>query len=211
MNEILKNIYEAIIAGDMDTSQAEIRAALNAGITAGEILNTALIPAMGEVGCLFEKEEYFVPEMLVAARAMKAGLEILKPLLVNSGLKPMGKVAIGTVEGDLHDIGKNLVAMMLEGAGFEILDLGVDVAPEKFLEAAKSGANIIGLSALLTTTMTSMETVIREIEAAGLRSQVRIIIGGAPVTAEYALRIGADGFASDAGQAATLATTLLSQ
>jgi len=211
MNEILKNIYQAILEGDMDAAQTEVRAAVDAGITGGEILNTALIPAMGQVGCLFEKEEYFVPEMLTAARAMKAGLEIVKPLLVNSGLEPVGKVAIGTVKGDLHDIGKNLVEMMLEGAGFEIIDLGTDVAPEKFVEAIKSGANIIGLSALLTTTMPSMETTIRAIEAACLRGNAKIIIGGAPVTAEYARQIGADGFAPDASQAANLATSLLSQ
>ena len=211
MNEILKNIYQAILEGDMDAAQTEVRAAVDAGITGGEILNTALIPAMGQVGCLFEKEEYFVPEMLTAARAMKAGLEIVKPLLVNSGLEPVGKVAIGTVKGDLHDIGKNLVEMMLEGAGFEIIDLGTDVAPEKFVEAIKSGANIIGLSALLTTTMPNMETTIRAIEAAGLRGNAKIIIGGAPVTAEYARQIGADGFAPDASQAANLVRSLLSQ
>ena len=211
MNEILKNIYQAILEGDMDAAQTEVRAAVDAGITGGEILNTALIPAMGEVGCLFEKEEYFVPEMLTAARAMKAGLEIVKPLLVNSGLEPVGKVAIGTVKGDLHDIGKNLVGMMLEGAGFAIIDLGIDVAPEKFVEAIKSGANIIGLSALLTTTMPNMETTIRAIEAAGLRGNAKIIIGGAPVTAEYARQIGADGFAPDASQAANLVRSLLSQ
>jgi len=211
MNEILKNIYQAILEGDMDAAQTEVRAAVDAGITGGEILNTALIPAMGEVGCLFEKEEYFVPEMLTAARAMKAGLEIVKPLLANSGLEPVGKVAIGTVKGDLHDIGKNLVGMMLEGAGFAIIDLGIDVAPEKFVEAIKSGANIIGLSALLTTTMPNMETTIRAIEAAGLRGNAKIIIGGAPVTAEYARQIGADGFAPDASQAANLVRSLLSQ
>ena len=211
MNEILKNIYQAILEGDMDAAQTEVRAAVDAGITGGEILNTALIPAMGEVGCLFEKEEYFVPEMLTAARAMKAGLEIVKRLLANSGLEPVGKVAIGTVKGDLHDIGKNLVGMMLEGAGFEIIDLGIDVAPEKFVEAIKSGANIIGLSALLTTTMPNMETTIRAIEAAGLRGNAKIIIGGAPVTAEYARQIGADGFAPDASQAANLVRSLLSQ
>jgi 5-methyltetrahydrofolate--homocysteine methyltransferase len=211
MNEILQTIYGAVIEGEMDTIQREVRAALDAGTTAGEILNSALIPAMREVGCRFEKEEYFVPEMLVAARAMQAGLEILRPALVQSGLNPLGKVAIGTVKGDLHDIGKNLVAMMLEGAGFEILDLGVDVAPETFLEAARSGANMIGLSALLTTTMRNMEAVIRAIEEAGLRDRVKIIIGGAPVTDEFARRIGADAFAPDASQAALVATTLISQ
>ena len=211
MEEKLKNIFQAIVEGDMVAAQTETRAAVESGISGREILNTAMIPAMSEVGCLFEKEEYFVPEMLTAARAMKAGLEIVKPLLVNSGLEPVGKIAIGTVKGDLHDIGKNLVGMMLEGAGFEIIDLGVDVAPESFVEAIRSGANMIGLSALLTTTMPSMETTIRAIEAAGLRGNVKIIIGGAPVTAEYARRIGADGFASDASQAASVATSLLTQ
>lgn len=211
MNEILKTIYGAVIEGDANRTQREVRVALEAGTGAGEILNSALIPAMREVGCRFEKEEYFVPEMLVAARAMQAGLEILRPVLVQSGLKPLGKIAIGTVKGDLHDIGKNLVAMMLEGAGFDIVDLGVDVSPETFLEAARLGANIIGLSALLTTTMRSMEAVISAIEAAGLRDRVKIIIGGAPVTEEFARRIGADGFAPDASQAAVIATTLISQ
>lgn len=211
MNEILNKIYRAILEGDMVAAQTESQVAVQSGISGREILNTAMIPAMSEVGCLFEKEEYFVPEMLTAARAMKAGLEIVKPLLVNSGLEPVGRIAIGTVKGDLHDIGKNLVGMMLEGAGFEIIDLGVDVAPETFVEAIRSGANMIGLSALLTTTMPSMETTIRVIEAAGLRGNVRIIVGGAPVTAEFARRIGADGFASDASQAASVATSLLSQ
>ena len=210
MNEILQTIYRSVIEGDADTTQREVRAALDAGTTAIEVLNRALIPAMREVGCRFEKEEYFVPEMLVAARAMQGGLEILRPILVQSGLKPLGKIAIGTVKGDLHDIGKNLVAMMLEGAGFEIIDLGVDVAPETFLEAARSGANMIGLSALLTTTMRNMEAVIRTVESAGLRDRVKIIVGGAPVTDEFARRIGADGFASDASQAAVVASALTS-
>ena len=209
MNEILQTIYQAILDGDMGAAQEGVQAALDAEIAAGDILNTALIPAMGEVGKLFEEGEYFVPEMLIAARAMKAGLEIIKPLLVDSGVESVGTVAIGTVKGDLHDIGKNLVAMMMEGAGFEIMDLGTDVAPDDFVNAAKEGANIIGLSALLTTTMPSMENTIQAIEAAGVRDQVKIIIGGAPVTKEYASQIGADGFAADASQAATLAKTLV--
>jgi 5-methyltetrahydrofolate--homocysteine methyltransferase len=211
MNQVLHKIYRAILDGDMVATQTEVKAAVDAGASAAEILNTAMIPAMSEVGCLFEKEEYFVPEMLISARAMKAGLDIVRPLLVHSGVEPVGKVAIGTVKGDLHDIGKNLVAMMLEGAGFEIIDLGTDVPPEKFIEAIRSGANIIGLSALLTTTMLNMETTIKAIEAAGLRDKARIMVGGAPVTAEYSRRIGADGFASDASQAANVATSLLSQ
>ena len=205
MNDNLKPVYEAILDGDMGGAQEGVQAALGAGVPAADLLHQALIPAMGEVGRLFEEGEYFVPEMLIAARAMKAGLEILKPLLVDSGVKPVGKVAIGTVKGDLHDIGKNLVAMMMEGAGFEIVDLGTDVPPEKFVEAAQNGVNLIGLSALLTTTMPSMESTVKAIEAAGLRDQVKIIIGGAPVTAEYAQKIGADGYAPDASQAASLA------
>ena len=184
--------------------------ALNAGLDASAILQDGLIAAMGEVGALFEEGEYFVPEMLVAARAMKVGLAILQPLLVDAAVEPVGQVVIGTVRGDMHDIGKNLVGMMLEGAGFKIIDLGTDVAPEKFIEAIKeSGANIVGLSALLTTTMPSMERTINALSAAGVRDQVKIIVGGAPVTAEYAQKIGADGFAADASQAATIAKSLL--
>lgn len=205
MDENLKPVYEAILAGDLDGATAGVQAALAAGTTPADLLHQALIPAMGEVGRLFEEGEYFVPEMLIAARAMKAGLAILKPLLVDSGIEPVGTVAIGTVKGDLHDIGKNLVAMMLEGAGFAIMDLGTDVTPEKFVAAAQNGANIIGLSALLTTTMPSMEGTVQALQAAGLREQVKIMVGGAPVTAEYAQQIGADGYAPDASQAASLA------
>ena len=147
--------------------------------------------------------------MLIATRAMKASLEILKPLLVDSGIKPTGKVAIGTVKGDLHNIGKNLVAMMLEGAGFEIIDLGTDVAPDKFVEAARNGVDIIGLSALLTTTMPNMESTIKAIQEAGLRDHIYIIVGGAPITAEYAQQIGADDYAPDASQAAMLAKGMI--
>ena len=209
MNPELKAIYDAVMEGNMGGAESSVQAALAGDVAAADILNIALIPAMGEVGRLFEDGDYFVPEMLIAARAMKAGLAIIKPLLVDSGVEPAGKVAIGTVKGDLHDIGKNLVAMMLEGAGFEIMDLGTDVAPEKFVEAAKSGADIIGLSALLTTTMPSMELTVKALVAAGVRDQVKVIIGGAPVTAEYAAQIGADGFAPDASQAANLAKRLM--
>jgi 5-methyltetrahydrofolate--homocysteine methyltransferase len=193
----------------MEAAEAGVQAALDGDVSAADILNVALIPAMGEVGRLFEEGDYFVPEMLIAARAMKSGLAIIKPLLVDSGVEPAGKVAIGTVKGDLHDIGKNLVAMMLEGAGFDIVDLGTDVAPESFVEAVQGGAQIVGLSALLTTTMPGMSGVIEAIQDAGLRDQVKVIIGGAPVTAEYAEQIGADGFAPDASQAATLAKSLM--
>jgi 5-methyltetrahydrofolate--homocysteine methyltransferase len=165
-----------------------------------------MMTAMAKVGELFEEGEYFVPEMLIAARAMQAGLKLLKPLLVEADVKPSGQVAIGTVKGDLHDIGKNLVAMMMEGAGFEINDLGTDVPPEKFVETIQSGnVDIVAMSALLTTTMPNMESTIQAIEAAGLRDQVKVMIGGAPVTQDYADKIGADGFAPDASQAATLA------
>jgi len=208
MNE-LQDVKQGVMDGDMEKVKESVQAALNAGVSATDILQGALIPAMGEVGRLFEEGEFFVPEMLISARAMKAGLEIIKPKLVESGNEPIGRVAIGTVKGDLHDIGKNLVAMMLEGAGFEIIDLGTDVAPEKFVEAVRSGATIIGLSALLTTTMPSMSVTIQAIEAAGLRGQVKVIVGGAPVTADYAKSIGADGFAADASQAASLAKSLV--
>jgi 5-methyltetrahydrofolate--homocysteine methyltransferase len=205
----IETIYKAVLDGDMATTEAKVTTALEAGVSPADILQEGLIAAMGEVGRLFEEGEYFVPEMLIAARAMKAGLTILQPLLVDSGVEPAGKVAVGTVKGDLHDIGKNLVAMMLEGAGFEIVDLGTDVAPEQFVEAAKGGVDIVGLSALLTTTMPSMESTIKAIETAGLRDQVKVIIGGAPVTAEYSDQIGADGFAPDASQAVTLAKSLM--
>ena len=210
MDKKLKVIYDAILEGDMESVVGSIQAPLDAGLAPGEILNTALIPAMDKVGQLFEEGEYFVPEMLVAARAMKAGLEILKPLLVDSGVDPVGKVVVGTVKGDLHDIGKNLVAMMLEGAGFEVVDLGTDVTPNQFVAAIQEDVDVVGLSALLTTTMPAMESTIQAIKEAGLRDRVKIIIGGAPVTAEYARQIGADGYAADASQAATLARGLIS-
>ncbi len=209
MENFLNSISQAVIEGDMAEAQKSVQAAVGAEVPAGEILQGALIPAMGEVGRLFEEDEYFVPEMLIAARAMKAGLEIIKPLLVDSGVEPVGKVVIGTVQGDLHDIGKNLVAMMLEGAGFEINDIGTDISPEQFVAAVETGADIIGLSALLTTTMPSMEKTIKAIEAAGLRDQVKIIIGGAPITQEFSVQIGADGFAPDAIQAAKLAKSFV--
>ena len=192
--EQIKTIYQGVLDGDMGAVTENVQTALDAGMTAGDILQRGLIAAMGEVGRLFEDGEYFVPEMLIAARAMKAGLGILQPLLVESGIEPAGKVAIGTVKGDLHDIGKNLVSMMLEGAGFEIIDLGTDVTPDQFVAAASNGADLIGLSALLTTTMPSME---------------KVIIGGAPVTADYAKQIGADGFAPDASQAVSLVKSLV--
>ena len=211
MDQNLKPIYQAVLEGDKDAATENVQAALDAGTDAGVILQEALIPAMGEVGRQFEAGEYYVPEMLIAARAMQSGLALLKPLLVDSGVKPTGTVAIGTVKGDLHDIGKNLVGMMLEGAGFEINDLGTDVSPEQYIAAINDGdVDIIAMSALLTSTMPMMEKTIKAFDEAGLRDTVKIIIGGAPVTNEYAEKIGADGFAPDASQAASLAKTLVS-
>jgi len=210
MNPQFEALHNAILEGDLEATKEAVQAALEAGLAPGSILTDGMIPAMGEVGRLFEAGEYFVPEMLIAARAMQAGLGMLKPHLASSDVKSAGKVVIGTVKGDLHDIGKNLVALMLEGAGFEIKDLGVDVAPEKFVEAVRAGGvNIVALSALLTTTMTSMKATVEALQQAGLRDQVKVIVGGAPVTEEYARQIGADGCAADASRAVTLARSLL--
>ena len=206
MDEKLAPIYQGIIDGDMEAVKARVQEAVGARVPAGTILKEGLVPAMAEVGRLFEEGEFFVPEMLVAARAMQGGLEILKPLLVASDVKPAGKVVIGTVKGDLHDIGKNLVAIMMEGAGFEIHDLGTDVTPEKFVEAVNAfQPNIICMSALLTTTMTNMGVTVEALRQAGLREKVKIMIGGAPITDTYARQIGADGYAPDASSAARLA------
>jgi 5-methyltetrahydrofolate--homocysteine methyltransferase len=208
--EDLKQLYDAIVDGNAGKAKSVTTAALAAGGDPQEILNKYMIPAMDEVGRRFETNEYFVPELLIAARAMKGSLEIIKPKLVATGAKPIGKVAIGTVKGDLHDIGKNLVAAMLEGGGFEIIDLGVDVTPEKFVGAVKDkGANIIALSALLTTTMPSMKTTIEGLKEAGVRANVKVIIGGAPVTQKYADEIGADGYSDNASSAVTLARKLV--
>ncbi len=210
MDEHLTPIYQGIIDGNLEVVKAKVHEAIQAKLPAGMILKEGLVPAMAEVGRLFEEGEFFVPEMLVAARAMQGGLEILKPLLVAADVKPAGKVVIGTVKGDLHDIGKNLVSIMLEGAGFEIHDLGTDVLPEKFVEAVKTfHPQIVCMSALLTTTMTSMPVTVEAIKQAGLRDQVKIMIGGAPVTDAYAKQIGADGYAQDASAAARLAQTYI--
>ena len=190
--------------------QAGVAAALAEGMKADAILNQALIAAMDEVGRRFEAGDFFVPEMLIAARAMQAGLALLKPHLADAEVKSAGKVAIGTIKGDLHDIGKNLVAMMLEGAGFEVKDLGVDVAPETFVQAAKSGVRVIGMSALLTTTMPNMQRTIEALSNAGVRDKVKVIVGGAPVTEDYAKRIGADAFAPDASSATRVIRKLVS-
>jgi 5-methyltetrahydrofolate--homocysteine methyltransferase len=188
--------------------EAKVQAALESGIPPKTILDEGMIAAMSEVGRLFEAGEFYVPEMLISARAMQTGLNVLKPHLKEANVQTAGKIAIGTVKGDLHDIGKNLVAMMLEGAGFEILDLGADVSSEKFVAAADS-VDVIALSALLTTTMPGMKTVITSLQAAGKRDKVKVIVGGAPVTQAYAELIQADGYASNASRAVTLTKALL--
>ncbi|NPV55263.1 MAG: corrinoid protein [Anaerolineae bacterium] len=209
MDPVLQHIFDSIMEGQQNVTPVKVQEAIDAGIDPGRILNESMVAAMTEVGRLFEEGEYYVPEMLIAARAMQAGLGVLKPLLMQSDIKSMGKIVAGTVKGDLHDIGKNLVCMMLEGAAFEIVDLGADVAPEKFVEAVQStGANIVAMSALLTTTMPNMKTTIEALEAAGLRKQVKVMVGGAPLTSQYATEIGADGYAPDASRAVALAKQL---
>lgn len=209
MELLLKEIYDSILEGNAGLVTEKTQVALDNGIATSVILNEGMIAAMTEVGHLFEEGEYFVPEMLIGARAMQAGLTVLRPYLVADDVKPIGVVALGTVKGDLHDIGKNLVAMMVEGAGFEVNDLGTDVDPEAFVEAIRKGASVIGLSALLTTTIPMIEKTIMAIDVAGLRDQVKIMVGGAPVTAEFAQQIGADGYAPDASQAAKLAKSFV--
>jgi 5-methyltetrahydrofolate--homocysteine methyltransferase len=205
----LKGIYEGVISGNRDAVSEGVKTALSEGVSASTLLFDYLIPAMSEVGERFERNEFFVPEMLIAARAMQAGMVQIKPLLVESGVEPIGTVAIGTVKGDLHDIGKNLVGMMMEGAGFELDDLGVDASPEKFVQAVRDGAGVLAMSALLTTTMPSMKTTIDALVEAGIRDDVKVLIGGAPVTQAYADQIGADGYAPDASSAARKAKELL--
>lgn len=202
-------IADALKAGSAAKVKTLVEAALAEGIMPEVIVNEALIVGMSEIGVLFKNNEVYVPEVLIAARAMNAGLTILKPLLAARDIKPIGTVAIGTVKGDLHDIGKNLVSMMIEGAGFSIMDLGVDVSVEKFVDAAKNGADILAMSALLTTTMPSMKDVIAALKEAGLRNKVKVMIGGAPVTQAYCDEIGADGYSGDAASAADLAKELM--
>jgi 5-methyltetrahydrofolate--homocysteine methyltransferase len=210
MEPVIKSIYDGILEGQHKAVAAYVQSALDAGADPSVILNDGMVAAMAEVGRLFEEGEYYVPEMLIAARAMQAGLAILKPRLAADHIQSRGKVIVGTVKGDLHDIGKNLVAMMLEGAAFEIVDLGSDVTPEKFVEAVKtSGAKIVAMSALLTTTMPSMKITIDALKSAGLRDKVKVMVGGAPLTDQYAREIGADGYSPDASRAVALATSLL--
>jgi 5-methyltetrahydrofolate--homocysteine methyltransferase len=206
----IEAIYDAVLDGDEAATKAGVQAALEAGASAADILHHGCIAAMTEVGRLFEAGEKFVPEMLISARAMKAGLAILRPHLVDAGIEPVGKVVLGTVKGDLHDIGKNLVGMMLEGVGFEVIDLGVDVAPEGFVEAVEAHRpDFVGLSALLTTTMPGMRATVEALQEAGLRDRVAVMVGGAPVTQSFAEEIGADLYAPDASAAANRAKTLL--
>jgi 5-methyltetrahydrofolate--homocysteine methyltransferase len=209
----LKTIYDAVVNGDVQETQILIQRALADGVSAEAILHEALIPAMTQVGCLFEAQEYYVPEMLVSAKAMQTGMKSLKPLLASEGTRSDGKsnpkAAFGTVKGDLHDIGKDLVITMLEGVGFQVTDLGVDVSPEKFIEAINDGAQLVGLSAMLTTTMLNMKGTIEAFREAGVRDRVKVLVGGAPLNKSYADHIGADGFAKDASSAVRKAKELL--
>ncbi len=198
---VLEELRQAVVDGQAKLAVAKLTQGLEENIPAESLLQDGLIAAMKEVGQLFEQGEIFVPEMLVSARAMSASITVLRPQLIADDVHSSGTVAIGTVQGDLHDIGKNLVAMMLEGSGFEVVDLGTDVPPERFIEAIHAGADVVAMSALLTTTMTSMKEVVDAISRAGLRDKVRIVVGGAPLTASYASEIGADGYAPDASKA----------
>ncbi|MDO9129331.1 MAG: cobalamin-dependent protein [Anaerolineales bacterium] len=210
MNQILQAIFNGVLDGDSAAVQEKTREALKASMKPQTILKEGLIAAMTEVGRRFEIGDYYVPEMLIAGRAMKEALKILQPRLVADKIEPIGKVVLGTVKGDLHDIGKNLVAMMMEGAGFQVIDLGTDVDENKFIEAIKEyQPKIVGFSALLTTTMPMMKTTIEAFNAAGVRDKVKVMIGGAPVTQNYADEIGADAFAPDAATAATRARELI--
>jgi 5-methyltetrahydrofolate--homocysteine methyltransferase len=206
----IQTLYDAILNGNAKAAKEITQTSLAAGANPQALVDDTMIPAMNEVGRRYEANEYFVPELLIAARAMKGSLELIRPLLSARGAEPVGRVVIGTVQGDLHDIGKNLVGAMLEGAGFEVIDLGVDVSPEKFMNAAKEKhATLIALSALLTTTMHSMKGVMEKLKESGMRDTVKVMIGGAPVTQKYADEIGADGYSSNANAAVALARKLV--
>ncbi len=206
----LKQLFDGVVEGNAKLVRSLTETALARGVDPNVLLNGHMIPAMNEVGKRFEAGEYFVPELLISARAMKGALELLRPLLAARGSKPVGKVAIGTVKGDLHDIGKNLVAAMLEGGGFEVVDLGVDVSAEKFVDAVKQQqVTIVALSALLTTTMGSMKGVVESLRSQGVRDRVKVMIGGAPVTQQFADEIGTDGYSDNASGAVTLARKLV--
>lgn len=205
-------LYEAVLSGDAKTARTLTEQAIASGTDPLAIVNQYMVPAMDEVGRRFECNEYFVPELLLSARAMKAALELIRPLLTARGDQPVGRVVIGTVKGDLHDIGKNLVAAMLEGGGFEVIDLGVNVTPEQFVASVKEkNANVVAMSALLTTTMPAMKSTIEAIKQAGLRDKVKVLIGGAPITQRYAEEIGADGYSENAPSAVSLAKKALAK
>lgn len=210
METILQKLFDAVLEGDFDGVETNVTAALEADLDPNAILNDGMIAAMREVGVRFEAGEYYVPEMLIAARAMQSGMVLLKPHLQKTEQKSNGRVLMGTVKGDLHDIGKNLVGLMLEGAGYEIIDLGVDVPAEEFVKKAiELKPDVIGMSALLTTTMASMKTTLDALDAAGLRRNIKVIVGGAPVTDTFAQQIEADGFSPDASRAVNLVNELL--
>ncbi len=210
MSNVLEEIQKDLYSGKLDGVKKGVKKALQEGLSAQEVLEKGLLAGMDKVGKDFKAGDLFIPEVLMCAKAMHAGLDILKPLLVGLGTALLGKIVIGTVAGDLHDIGKNLVRMMLEGAGFEIIDLGVSVSPEKFIEAVKAnGAKLIGMSALLTTTMPSMKLTIEGLKKAGIRENVKVLVGGAPVTASFAESIGADAYAPDAASAVDVARELI--
>ncbi|MCK9222706.1 MAG: corrinoid protein [Limnochordia bacterium] len=207
---VLQDIAQALIKGDANKVKSLVQTALDEGVRPGQIIQEGLIPGMSVIGDRFKRNEVYVPEVLIAARAMHAGLDIVKPLLAEGEVQATGVFVIGTVKGDLHDIGKNLVAMMMEGAGFKVIDLGVDVAPDKFVAAVKEhDADVVGMSALLTTTMVNMKDTVKAFEDAGLRDKVKIIIGGAPVTQNYCAEITADGYAPDASSAVDVAKELI--
>jgi 5-methyltetrahydrofolate--homocysteine methyltransferase len=206
----LSNLREAILTGDASAAADAAGVALAAGVSPVDVVAEGISPAMGEVGRLFEEGEYFVPELLISARATKEVFSILRPLLAEAGAKPAGRILLATVEGDLHDIGKNLVGAMLEGAGFEVVDLGVDIPASRFVSAVQEARpQIVGLSALLTTTMPAMKTTLEALDAAGLRSEVKVMVGGAPVTQRYADSIGADGYGDTATAAVDVARQLM--
>ena len=206
----LKQLHDAVLTGDAKGAKATAEQALADGIEPLKLVQDYMMPAMAEVGRRFESNEYFVPELLLSARAMKAALELIRPLLVASGAQPVGRVALGTVKGDLHDIGKNLVGAMLEGGGYEVIDLGVNVPPEQFVAAVKEKhANIVAMSALLTTTMPAMRTTIEALQQAGVRQQVKVLVGGAPISQKYADEIGADGYSESAAGAVAAAKRVM--
>lgn len=207
---LLDTLYDAVFDGNRDLVVETVGELIETGEAPEVILYDAMIPAIQEVGAQFEQGKAFVPEMLVAARAMQGGLDLIKPLLIQGNVQPLARAVIGTVKSDIHDIGKNMVAMMWEGAGFEVVDLGVNVPPQKFIDAIqRTGATLVGISALLTTTMTNIPVTIKAFEEAGLREQVKVIIGGAPITVDFATQVGADGYATDANKAVTVAKSLL--